>query len=125
MLADDLTNRAQFRRDAKIRPQLPNDGSVARNDREERRLAAADDHVIRRKALVALVEPAVRTNVGRRIDVHPIKSAAAGPTPSIDTWRRCDSLASILVEMEFVDVIARDPLPDDLPFPCDFDNPVV
>jgi len=34
MLADDLANRAQLGRGAEIRPQLPNDGSIAGDDRE-------------------------------------------------------------------------------------------
>ena len=58
-------------------PNSPNDGAVAGNDREQARLPAADDDVVRREALVAFVVPVVRTDIGRRVRVHPVEARRA------------------------------------------------
>src|SRR5581483_2002091 len=121
MLTDDLADRTQLRRGAEIGAHLPNDRTFARNDSDERRFPAADDHVLRRKALVAFVVPVFLTHVSCGVDVHPIEGAAC----RVGAWRGRYGIASVLVEMEFIDVVASHPLPDDLSVPGDFDEAIV
>src|SRR6185295_17454527 len=59
MLPDDLPDRARRLRLEEVGPQPPHDLAVARDDGHEARLATADDDVVRRKATVTRVEPAV------------------------------------------------------------------
>ena len=75
VLADDLADRAKLLRLAEVGTEPPDDRAVAADDGEEARFAAADEDVVRGEAPVALVEPAVRADVGRRVDVEPVEAA--------------------------------------------------
>jgi hypothetical protein len=78
VLPDDLSNRARGIGLEKVRTEPPDDRSVARDDREQARLAAADDDVVGREALIASIEPAVGTEIGRGIEVQPVERRRAG-----------------------------------------------
>src|SRR5689334_15805931 len=82
MLADDLADRAQLLRFEEVGPDPPDDLAVAADDRHEAGLAAADDDVARREPPVAFVEPVVRTDIRRRVDVEPVEAVAAGIGPT-------------------------------------------
>ena len=73
----------------------------------------ADDDVTRREAGIALVEPAIRTDVCGGIDVQPVERAAR----PAESRSGLDRSARVLGKAELVDVIARRPFPQDLPVP--------
>ena len=76
MLADNLSDRAQFLRGGVVGADSPCDRAVSRNDSDEARLAATDDDVIRCESLIAFVELVVRPDIGCGVDVQPVKTAA-------------------------------------------------
>src|SRR5690349_10413129 len=107
MLADDLPDLLQLGRLAVIRAHPPHDGAVAPDDRENTCFAAADDDVRRRETRIALIEPSVRTDVRRRVDVQPVEA----PARAVERTGRPDRLPRVGGEPELVDVIARAPFP--------------
>src|SRR5512138_3597657 len=119
--AHELADLAQRLRLAEIRPDAPGDLAGAVDDREEARLPAADDHVLRRESRVAGIVPAVRAEVSGRVDVHPVERAAR----LAEADRRANHRAGVVGEAELVDVLAGLPLPDDLPVWRHLDQPIV
>src|SRR4051812_12126592 len=107
MLADDLADCPQLFRLAVIGTEPPDDLAVASDDCEKTRLTAADQDVVRREARVALIEPAVRADVGRRVRVEPVETAAR----AVEGAGGLDRAPCVRAEAELVDVIARQPLP--------------
>ena len=149
MLPDDLADRAQRVRLEEVGPEPPDDRAVAGDDGEQARLAAADDHVVRREPLVAGVEPSVGADIRGRIQVKPVerrRTATAGPRSAPPAPPRAHHRARRRarpaarppsparasrsrrvrrVEAELVDVIAGDPLPQDLALRRQFDDAIV
>src|SRR5688572_11127759 len=78
MLPDDLADGPQLLRLEEVGPDPPHDLAVAPDDGDEAGLPAADDHVGRREPPIAFVEPAVRSDVRRRVDVQPVEASAFG-----------------------------------------------
>src|SRR5512137_137480 len=78
MLADDLAYRAHRIGFEEVGPEPPHDRTISRDDSEQACFAAADDNVVRCKPLVAGVEPSVRSDIGRGIDVQPVECCRRG-----------------------------------------------
>ena len=110
MLADDLTNRAKFFGFAEVGTEPPDDLAVSSDNGEKTGLPAADDDVVGSEPLISFVEPVVRSDIGCRVDMQPVKTASRG----VDARRGLDRISRGGGEAEFVDVIARDPFPDDV-----------
>ena len=121
MLADYLANRAEFPGFAEVRSEPPDDGTVAADDGQQAGFPTADDDVVRGEALVALVEPSIRSNIRRRVDMQPVEAAPGG----VKAGCGLDGLSSIRRETELVDMIARNPLPDNVTVPRHLDEAVV
>src|SRR6185436_21068 len=121
MLADDLADGAKLLGFAEVRTKPPDDLAVAADDREQAGFPAADDDVAWRKAHVALVEPPIRSNVVRRVDVQPVEAAAC----LVEALRRLDRLSRSRREPQFVDMVAGHPFPEELTLPRHFDEAIV
>jgi len=78
MLADDLANRPELLGCAEVRAEPPDNGAIATDNRKETGFTTADDDVVRCESRVALIEPTVRPDIGRRVDVQPIERASGG-----------------------------------------------
>ena len=72
------------------------------------------------KADVAAIEPFVRPNVRHGIDVRPVCAL-----PFLVPYGTVDCVAGILSKTELIDMIAREPLPEDLPIPGNFQDQVI
>src|SRR6185503_3503461 len=118
---DDLANLLQLLRRAEVRAQAPDYLAVARDDREQARLATADHHIGRSEALVAGIEPAIRAEIRRRVEVQPVERVAR----RVHVGRGLDRGARVGREPELVDVLAGRPLPYDAAVRRDLDEPVV
>src|SRR5262249_42891196 len=110
MLANNLTNRPQFLGFAEVRTQPPHNFAVSSDNRQKAGLAAADDHVVRSEPLISFVEPVIRADVGRRVDMQPVET-----TPrAIRARRGLDGIPGSGAEAEFFDVVAGGPFPGDV-----------
>jgi len=116
-----LANRAKLLRFGEVGAEPPDDRPVASDNGEQAGLAAADDHVVRRETSVALVEPPVRPDVRRRVDMQPVEAAPGGVEPG----RRLDRLSRVGGKPQLVDVVARHPFPDDVAAGVHLDEPIV
>src|SRR5678815_1320003 len=110
MLADNLAYCAKFRGLAEVRPEPPDDFAVSSNNREKTSLPAADDHVVWGEAHISFVEPMVRPEIGCGVDMQPVETSSR----SVDSRCRLDCSPGCGGKAELVDMIAGDPLPDDL-----------
>src|SRR5438477_6998448 len=104
MLSNHLAKGAQLRRCTVVRPYLPHNPAIPSHNRHNRRRPAADHHVLRSEAFVAFVIPVVWPHIRRRIHVEPVERAPPRTSAT-------DCLASILIEMQILDVVAYHPFP--------------
>ena len=119
VLPDYLADRLLFLRAAEVRADLPDHVAVARHDRDEAGLPAADDHIVGREARVARIEPVVRPHVRGRVYVQRIECAARAGCPGANRRARAR------IQPERVNVIADLPIPADAPVRIHLDEAIV
>src|SRR6185369_13785077 len=119
MLTENLAELAQRLRFPIVGPHTPDQLAVRPvDDCHDARRPAADDDVVGMEALIASVEPPIRTKVRGGVQVEVIAAA-----PSVAPPRKSmDRIPRLVVEAEFVDVIACEPLPLQLAVPTDLDQ---
>ena len=121
MLPDNLADRAPFLGFAEVGTEPPDDFAVASNNGEKTGLPAADDDVVWSEPLVAFVEPVVRPDVRRGVDMQPVKTASR----AVDAGRCLDGVPRGGSEAEFVNMVACNPFPGNVAVPRNFDEAVV
>src|SRR4029453_6641420 len=80
-----------------------------------------DDDVVGSESLIPFIEPMVRSNISRRVDMQPVEAASRG----IDAGSGHDGFACSSAEAEFIDGVARNPLPGDIALRRYFDETIV
>ncbi len=122
VLAHDLAQLRQRRRVPIVRPHPPGNASGGPlDDGDDVGLAAADHHVVGVEALVAGVEPLIRAQVGRGVDVQPV-GALSFLAPVGITAQRLTRLGG---ESQLLHVVAGQPVPHDPAVPVHFHQAVV
>src|SRR5262245_21303070 len=121
MLPDNLPDRPQFLGGAEVGTHPPHDRAVSADNRTETGLPAADDDVIRGESLISFIEPMVRSDISRRVDVQPVKTA-----PRVVHARSgLNRVPCVAGSAEVVDTVARHPFPQDHTLWRNLDEPVI
>src|SRR5262249_5885613 len=121
MLAENLSQRPQWARLAIIRTHPPRERAGRPiDDPDDARGPAADDDVVRMETFVAGVVPLVGSEIRRGVHVQPV-TAAAVLQPAREPMNRVPGL---FAQSEVVDVVAGQPVPEDLAVPAHLDEPI-